>query len=152
MQSGYTALEPGSGGEAFKETHHIIRRVPDETTRQRHTRDVRLRLWRAPQRVAQSGKELRARIRDRPSLPVDRESVAIEPYFEAITETDEGITCKTLAAFHALQQKAGFERSELHERRDRRIEVARYIEWRFQRLLLRADNKKPIPGVIRRWV
>src|SRR6185503_6407294 len=40
------------------------------------------------------------------------------------------------ATLDAFQQEARTEGGELHERRHRCVQIARYIEWRFQRVLL----------------
>ena len=129
---GHPALRAVARRQVLKEAHDIVSRVPDEPTSERHTRDVGLRLRRARQRLTQSGEELRARGGQRPPLRADRQPSAIEPHLEAVTEADERVTRQPLAAFDALQQETRLERGELHECRHRCVEIARYVEWRFQ--------------------
>ena len=146
---GHPTLRAVARRQVLKEPHDIVSRVPDEPTGERNPCDVGLWLRHARQRLTQSGEELRARGGQRPALPADRQPGAIEPHLEAVTEADERVTRQPLAAFDALQQETRLERGELHECRDRCVEIARYVEWRLQCC---SNNKKPIAGGIRRWV
>src|SRR6185312_15199159 len=89
---------------------------------------------------AQTGQQLGTRPWHRAALAADNEAVAIEPHLKAVAEAYKGVARQAFAAFHALQQETWGEGSELHERRYRRIEITRYVEWRFQRTLLK-DRK-----------
>jgi hypothetical protein len=70
----------------------------------------------------------------RTSLAVDLQAVGVEPVFEAIAETDEGIAREALATFDALEQEARPERLQLQVRRHRCVEVGGYVEQRRRHL------------------
>jgi hypothetical protein len=87
-------------------------------------------------------------LRHRPPL-APAEAVAVELDLEAVAEADEGIARQALAAFDAFQEEAGLERGELHERRDRRVEVARDVKVRLHAVILPQNawtTKNPSPG------
>ena len=65
-----------------------------------------------------------------------RKPVAIELDLEAVAEADEGVAREPLAALDALEQEARLERRELHERRDRRVEIARDVKLRLHAVIL----------------
>jgi hypothetical protein len=50
-----------------------------------------------------------------------------------ISEADERVTPKTLAAFHALEQEGRPERMQLQESGDRCIEITGNVEWWFHK-------------------
>ncbi len=56
------------------------------------------------------------------------EAVPVEPHLEPVAEADEGVARQALAALHALQQEARRKGRELHERRDRRVEISWDVE------------------------
>ncbi len=110
--------------------------VADEAAGERHARDVGHRAGRASQRIPQAGEELDAVFRHRAALVADAEAIPVQFDLETIAETDEGVPRQALAALHAFQQEAGLERRELHERRDRRVEVARDVKMRLHAVIL----------------
>src|SRR5512140_896871 len=83
--------------------------------------------------MPQCVQQLDAVCRDGPPFAPDGKTIAIQLHFQPVAEADEGVTGQPLTAFDALQQKAGRKGRKLHERRNRRIEVTRYVEGRFQR-------------------
>ena len=105
----------------------------------------------------QPREQLRARAWYRATLATDHEAVAIETNLEAVAETNERVARQALTPLDALEQETRRKARQLHKRRDRRVEITRNIEWRFQRSLQyrqtqygkkHAGKKKPIPGVI----
>ncbi len=98
----------------------------------------------APSASRRPASSSRRRRRNRAQLraPMCKPS-PIEPHLEAIAEADEGVARQALAALHALEQEARGERGELHERRDRRVEISRDVEY------LVHETKKTHSGVLR---
>jgi hypothetical protein len=107
---------------------------------------------RAGECIAKRCEQLCARLGHRSALAAQHEPIAIQLHFEAIAEADERIACEPLAALDAFQQKARLERGELHERRDRRVEVPGDVEMRLHAVVLpqitryAQTTKNPPPG------
>ncbi len=75
-------------------------------------------------------------MRHRTALGADAEAIAVQLDLETVAEADEGIAAEALTAFDALQQEAGLEGRELHERRNRRVEIARDVKVRLHAVIL----------------
>ena len=135
-------------GQPLEVAHHVIGGVADQAPGERHAREVGPRLRRGGERRAQAREQLGTVGRRRAALGPDRETRLIEPHLEPVAEADEGIAAEPLAALDALEQEARRERAELHERRDRRVEITGDVEGGLQGRGSKntQDNKKPIPG------
>src|SRR5512140_2340182 len=108
--------------------------------------------------MAQCVQQLDAVCGHGPPFAPDSEAITIQLHFQPVAEADEGVAGQPLTAFDALEQEARREGRKLHERRNRRIEVTRYVEGRFHAadscLFLkkgRPNAKNPSRGY-RRWV
>src|ERR1700742_3042415 len=91
---------------------------------------------------------------DGPAFAPDSEAITIQLHLQPVAEADEGVAGQPLTALDALEQEARREGRKLHERRNRRIEVTRYVEGRFQRRdsLICGPNAKNPSRLYRRWV
>src|SRR6185437_1027018 len=106
--------------------------------------DHGLGLRREREAFAQCREQLGRRGRNRPPLCSDREPLAVEANLEAIAKTNERIASQALAPFDALEKEAWPERGQLHECRDRRVEITCDVERRFQARFPDPNTKKPI--------
>src|SRR5262249_25964082 len=121
-----------ANAQPFEMAHHIVSGEANQSTGEWHTADVRLWTRRAQQRRAQLCEQCRRARRNRQAFLSHYQPVRIEAYLESIAEADEGKPTEPLASFDALEQKARPERGELHERRNRRVEISGDVENRLQ--------------------
>ena len=113
--------------QLLEPAHDIVGRITHEATRERHMRDLGLRARDACERSAQARKQRVAVGGHLAAHAIEVERVAVEPELHAVAKPDEGVTAQPLPALDALEQETRLEGTELHERRDRRIEVTRNV-------------------------
>src|SRR5688500_10295374 len=132
------AIERRARGQLFEVADDVVRRIADEPPRERNTGDVRHRARRAGQRFAKHAEQLGAVLRDGAAVGTETEAIPVEFHLETIAETDEGVAGEALSTFDALQEETGLERRELHERRNRRVEITRDVKVRLHAVNLQS--------------
>src|SRR5579863_9591985 len=124
---------------------HVIGCVAHKTTCERHAGDLGPWLRCPAECAAESREQLSAILGNGTALSVETQTRSIQLQLEPRAESDERVTTQPLAALDTLEQEIGLERGKLHERRHRRIEIPRDVEWRFQHSTA-PIIKKPIPA------
>jgi hypothetical protein len=116
------------GRQPLEVADDVVTGGADQAAAERYPVDRRPELGALVERSAHQVAPLVGAGRPRPALAVDDDMIRIQRQRQAFTEPEERIPGEALPAFHALEQESRFERSELHVRRYRRIEVGGDVE------------------------
>jgi hypothetical protein len=146
--------------QALEIAHRIVGRIAHQSAQQGNAGNLRRGARRARQSRAQDTQKLLLGFGSARLHAADVDARGLYPHFQAIAETNEGISCQPFASFDAFKQEPGPKRRELQIGGNRRIKIGCDVKRWFH--LKTCDsfldqtnvtgNKKPITTCERRWV